>query len=122
MHSGRRIGHVRATAQTEIDRWRMMQPVFHCFFEATMSQEPFFHLASGTVRFWVLVDGQLVGASIPKETLHYRYHAQNTDDDPLATYTANAAEIDAAVRRRVATGSTEPVMLRDADVRARPQT
>jgi hypothetical protein len=83
-----------------------------------MSQEPFFHAASGTIRFWVMVDDQLVGASIGKETLHYRYKAHASDDDPLSTYTANAAEIDAAVRRRVAGGSREPVMLRDPDVRA----
>jgi hypothetical protein len=83
--------------------------------------EPFFHQPSGTVRFWVLVDDVLVGASIGKETLHYRYHANRTDDDPLATYLANSAEIDAAVRRRVAGGSTEPVMLRDPDVRAPPR-
>ena len=87
-----------------------------------MAQEPFFHQPSGTVRFWVLVDDVLVGASIGKETLHYRYHANRTDDDPLATYLANAAEIDAAVRRRVAGGSTEPVMLRDPDVRPPPRT
>ncbi|MBW8830593.1 MAG: DUF1488 family protein [Burkholderiales bacterium] len=84
-----------------------------------MSQQPFFHDASGTVRFWVAIDDMLVGASIGKETLHYRYQPQRTDDDPLATYTANAAEIDAAVRRRVANGSREPVMLRDPDVRAK---
>jgi hypothetical protein len=81
-----------------------------------MSQ-PFFHSDSGAVRFWVTVDGLLVGASIGKETLHYRYHANETNDDPLATYLANAAEIDAAVRRRVAGGSIEPVMLREPDVR-----
>lgn len=86
-------------------------------FEMHMSQPPFFHPTSGTVRFWVLVDDRLVGASIGKEALHYRYSPQTTDDDPLATYTRNAAEIDAAVRRRVATGSREPVMLRDWDVR-----
>ena len=87
-----------------------------------MSTDPaFFHLPSGTVRFWVLVDGVSVGASIGKEVLHYRYSPNATDDDPLATYTAHASEIDAAVRRRVAGGSTEPVMLRDPDVRAAPQ-
>jgi Protein of unknown function (DUF1488) len=79
--------------------------------------EPFLHLPSGTVRFWVLVDGQFVGSSIRRETLHYRYHATQTDDDPLLTYTANSDEIDAAVRRRVAAGSVEPVMLRDADLK-----
>ena len=82
-----------------------------------MSQ-PFFHQDSGTVRFWVPVDGLLVGASIAKHVLHYRWQPHMTDDDPLATYQANAAEIHAAVRRRVATGSIEPVMLRDLDVRA----
>ena len=82
-----------------------------------MSQAPFFHEISGTVRFWVLVDDVLVGASIGKETLHYRYKPHMNDDEPLATYMQNSAEIDAAVRRRVATGSREPVMLRDFDVR-----
>jgi hypothetical protein len=81
---------------------------------------PFLHEASGTVRFWVEVEGQRVGAIIGKETLHYRYAARRTDDDPLSTYIANAAEIHAAVRRRVAGGSVEPVMLRDGDVRAAP--
>ncbi|HSI56032.1 MAG TPA: DUF1488 family protein [Ideonella sp.] len=83
-----------------------------------MSQAPFFHEASGTVRFWVQIDDQLVGASIRKETLHYRFQAHSNNDEPLATYTANSAEIDDAVKRRFAAGSIEPVMLRDPDVRA----
>lgn len=82
-----------------------------------MLQDPFFHEASGTVRFWVLVNDRPIGASIGKETLHYRYESLRNDDEPLATYTANAAEIDTAVRRRIANGSMEPVMLRDMDVR-----
>jgi hypothetical protein len=86
--------------------------------KAVASDPAFFHLPSGTVRFWVRVDGLSVGASIGKEVLHYRYKPNSVDDDPLATYTANALEIDAAVRRRVAGGSVEPVMLRDPDVRA----
>jgi hypothetical protein len=85
--------------------------------QAIMSQPPFFHDLSGTVRFWVLVEGVLIGASIGKETLHYRYKPHARDDDALATYLQNADEIDGAVRRRVAGGSREPVMLRDADVR-----
>jgi hypothetical protein len=91
------------------------------FVRTLMSQQPFFHQPSGTVRFWVLVDDLLIGATIGKETLHYRYTPQRFDDDPLVTYTQNAAEIDAAVRRRVATGSREPVMLRDWDVRKASQ-
>lgn len=86
-----------------------------------MSQAPFFHEPSDTVRFWVLVDDKLVGASIGRNTLHYRYQPTKTDDEPLATYAANSAEIEAAVRRRVATGSIEPVMLREYDVRAAPR-
>lgn len=87
-----------------------------------MSQAPFFHENSGTVRFWVLVDDVLVGASIGKATLHHRYAPQAKDDDALATYVQNSAQIDAAVRRRVAAGSLEPVMLREFDVRAAPST
>jgi hypothetical protein len=89
--------------------------------QAITSPEPFLHLPSGTVRFWVLVDGHFVGASIRREILHYRYHATRTDDDPMVTYAANLADIHAAVQRRVAKGSIEPVMLRDADIQAAPQ-
>ena len=83
-----------------------------------MSQSPFFHAISGTVRFWVPIGDEFVGASIRKETLHYRYSPHMTDEDPLATYMQNAAQIDAAVRIRVAAGSREPVILQDVDVRA----
>jgi len=85
-----------------------------------LAQDAFFHLESGCVRFWVPVEGRLVGASIGKAVLHYRYHANRSDDEPLATYLSHASEIDAAVRRRVAAGALEPVFLRDPDVRAMP--
>ncbi len=84
-----------------------------------MSTDSFFHEASGTVRFWVQLGEAHVGAMVKKETLHYRYHAREADGDPLQTYRDNAAEIDEAVRRRLANGSTEPIMLRDADIEAR---
>jgi hypothetical protein len=86
--------------------------------EEVIPPEPFLHLPSGTVRFWVLVDGQFVGSSIRREILHYRYHPTQTDDDPMVTYAANVAELHVAVRRRVAKGSIEPVMLRELDLRA----
>jgi hypothetical protein len=89
--------------------------------QAATVPEPFLHLPSGTVRFWVQVNGQFVGASIRREILHYRYHAAQTGDDPMVTYAANLTEIHDAVRRRVAKGSIEPVMLRDADIRIAPQ-
>ena len=86
-----------------------------------MLPTPLFHEASGAVRFWVLTDdGASVGASISKETLHYRFQADIAGADAVATYTAHRHEIDAAVMRRIARGSIEPVMLREADVAARP--
>lgn len=85
-----------------------------------MLPEPIFHEPSGAVRFWVLSDaGAVVGASIPKEVLHYRYRAQIGGSDALECYAANRDDIDAAVRRRIARGSIEPVMLREADVAPR---
>jgi hypothetical protein len=86
-----------------------------------MTQQAFFHDESRAVRFWVLVEGALIGASIGKTTLHYRYEPHRNDDDPLATFLAHADEIEAAVKRRLAAGSREPVMLRDWDVRPEPQ-
>lgn len=83
-----------------------------------MSQDPFFHEASDTVRFWVEVDTQWIGASVGKATLHYRYSPQAQDEDPLETYRSYVHDIEAAVRRRVAQGSREPVQLRDFDLRA----
>jgi hypothetical protein len=83
----------------------------------TMSDSPYFHEASGTVRFWIVVDGQPFGASVGREALHHRYRPTAHDEDPLETYRANAADIEAAVRRRLAQGSREPVMLREYDLR-----
>ena len=83
-----------------------------------LTDESTFHESSGTVRFWVLIGEQHVGASVGKETLHYRYHPTGRDDTPLATFADHVEEIHAAVRRRVADGSVEPVMLRDGDLRA----
>lgn len=82
-----------------------------------MQPSAFFHDATGAVRFWVLAeDGGFVGASIAKEVLHYRFRAELSGTDALPTYLAHREEIDAAVRRRLANGSLEPVMLREIDV------
>jgi len=81
--------------------------------------EPFFHADSGTVRFWVdSGEGPSIGASITKETLHYRFRGELSGANAVATYTAHRSEIDDAVKRRIAQGSIEPVMLREADVAA----
>jgi hypothetical protein len=79
---------------------------------------PFFHEASGTVRFWVLVERNPMGASVGRDALHHRYRPTAQGEDPLETFRANLADIEAAVRRRVAQGSIEPVMLREFDLRA----
>ena len=78
---------------------------------------PFFHESSGTVRFWVPVDGQELGAMVSREALHHRFRPTAKDDDPVETFLANVVEIEAAVRRRLAAGAREPVMLREHDLR-----
>ncbi len=83
-----------------------------------MTPQPFLHDDSGTVRFWVDIDGQPVGASIRREVLHHCYAHGRSDDQPLSTYQAHAAALHEAVRRRVAAGSIEPVMLREHDLNA----
>lgn len=85
-----------------------------------MSQAAYFDLASGSVRFWVEVDSIRVGASVGKEVLHYRFHPNRIDDDPLQTFAANAQCLDAAVRRRVAAGAREPIMVRTFDLDEQP--
>jgi hypothetical protein len=82
-----------------------------------MSQDGTFHIESGTVRFWMLIDGETVGASVSQEALHYRYRPKATGEDPLETYRANQDDVQAAVRRRVLRGSLRPVMLRESDLR-----
>ena len=88
---------------------------------ATPSPEPFFYEDSGAVRFWVLDDAQqFVGASVSKEALHYRFQSGLAGSEALASYRLHQSEIDAAVRRRIATGSIEPVMLRERDMAQLP--
>ena len=92
----------------------MQQPDIH-------PPEPYFHDDSGSVRFWVH-SGALayVGASIRKEILHYRFKSANNAAEAVDTYRAQQASIDAAVQRRIAQGSIEPVMLREADLDVPP--
>ncbi|MBP6251594.1 MAG: hypothetical protein KA387_02495 [Rubrivivax sp.] len=82
-----------------------------------MSHPPYFHPDSGAVRFWVAIADGFVGASITKSALHYRFRPGAVDDDPLETFVSHAPVLEAAVRRRVAQGSIEPVMLREHDLR-----
>ena len=77
---------------------------------------PFFSERSGAVIFWVTIAGIAVGASVSRETLHYRYAPLSVDEDPMATFRAHRSALEDAVRRRVAGGSIEPVMIRERDL------
>ncbi len=79
--------------------------------------EEFFHDDSDSVRFWVQAARDVVGASVSKRTLHFRFAPQSSGEDPLATFRAHRATLEAAVQRRVSRGSIEPVMIREADLR-----
>ena len=82
----------------------------------------YFHDESGAVRFWVQVPGsQPMGAILTKQALLYRFDAKADGSDAVAKYQQHRAEIDAAVLRRVATGSVEPVMVRENDLSPRPR-
>lgn len=52
---------------------------------------------------------------VRKEVLHFRFQAAAGGAAALKAYLDHRGEIDAAVLRRVAAGSIEPVMLREAD-------
>lgn len=83
-----------------------------------MSDAPYFHDASGTVRFSVTVDGgQAVSASIGREALRYHFRTAESADS-LETFGQHVEAIEAAVRRRLAQGAMEPVMLREHDMRS----
>ena len=77
----------------------------------------YFHQDSGAVRLWVLDGtGSPVGAILRKEILHHRFRGDIGGADALEVYQAHRGEIEAAVRRRIAGGSIEPVLLREADL------
>jgi hypothetical protein len=82
------------------------------------ADRPTFDEGSGNVRFWVAVGERMLGASVGRLALHYRYRPMAQDDRPLDTFEAHREDIEAAVRRRYAQGSLEPVMLREYDLRA----
>lgn len=86
--------------------------------DASPSEPPFFHEASGCVRFWVLVEDNLLAASVSREALHHRFRPQAQGEDPMETFGSHLAQIEAAVRRRLSEGAREPVMLREYDLRA----
>ncbi len=78
--------------------------------------QAYFDDAAGAVYLWVrTAAGIPMGAMLRKQVLHFRFGAALSGDDALKTYQHHRTEIDAAVLRRVAAGSIEPVLLREAD-------
>ena len=83
-----------------------------------MAADACFHTDSGAVCVWVPIADGLMGASIGRSVLHHRFRPGARDDDPLQTFLSHRPEIEAAVRRRAAQGSIEPVMVREYHLRA----
>lgn len=82
--------------------------------------EAFVHEETGAVRFWVRSPtGDAVGAMLRKEVMHYRFGAALSGVDAMNTFERHRGAIDAAVLLRIAAGSIEPVILREADFGAR---
>lgn len=82
-----------------------------------------FHEDSQALRFWVeLPSGAPIGAILPRRVLHHRFQALMDGSDAVTIYETHRGEIVAAVLRRVAAGSLEPVMLRESDLPAAPPT
>jgi hypothetical protein len=81
-----------------------------------MADLPFFHEASETVRFWVTLDEEVIGAMVGKHTLHYRFDPCGLHDGPMTTFRIHRQEVEAAVRRRVVGGATQPILLREPDL------
>lgn len=81
-----------------------------------MLPDPYFHADTECVRFWVAVGDLPVGASIHRRVLQHGFPGGTAGQDPLRTYTAHADALAEAVHRRVASGSIEPVMIREPDL------
>jgi Protein of unknown function (DUF1488) len=76
-----------------------------------------YHADSDSLRYWVVVTGQAaIGASVSRSVLHHRFKGAVDGSDALVVYAAHRAELEDAVRRRVALGSREPVIVRENDL------
>jgi hypothetical protein len=83
---------------------------------------PFFRPDAGDLCVWVALQaGPPIGVILSRQVLQYRLQAQPDGSDAVARYEAHRNEIDAAVLRRVAAGSIEPVILREHDLPAPPR-
>lgn len=82
---------------------------------ATATQA-YFHADSNSIRFWVRVAELPVGASIPCRLLFEHFQPDLAEGDAMQVFAAHSQALTDAVKRRVAGGSIEPVMLRAHDL------
>jgi hypothetical protein len=70
---------------------------------------------------WVRTPADESVGAIPRTQVpHYRFRETTNGPDSLTTCLAHKTEIDQAVLRRIAAGSLEPILLREADFGRRP--
>jgi hypothetical protein len=93
----------RAEPCARLDRRSAMRPF------------PIFHDAARTVRFWVPVNGTSVCAMVSDATLRCCFAPAQPGRTALSIFGAHLAELDEMVRRKIAAGFLEPVMLHDSD-------
>ena len=86
--------------------------------------QAYFDEPAGAVYLWVRTAAGLpMGAMLRTRVLHFRFGAALSGDDALKTYQNNRPEIEAAVLRRIANGSLEPVLrcAKPTSARAEPR-
>ena len=76
---------------------------------------PIPHDAAHTVRFWVPVNGIPVCAIVDEATLRCCFVPPQPRESALSLVRLHQRELDDIVRRKVADGFLEPVMLHDSD-------
>ena len=73
------------------------------------------HDVAHIVRFWVQVDGVPVCAMVSETSLRCCFVPAQPRKGALTIFGEHLAELDEMVRRWIAAGSAEPVMLQDSD-------
>lgn len=71
--------------------------------------------AAPTVRFWVPVNGIAVCAVVEETTLRCCFAPPQPRESALSLVGTHQKELDDIVRRKIAAGAVEPVMLHDSD-------
>lgn len=78
--------------------------------------DPYFAADTDGVHFLVEVDGLLVQGYVSRRVLQFAYGVSHSSSRCLSTYLEHRAEIDAAVRSRVAVHGPECVLVRRSEI------